>query len=265
MLEDVAWQGEFFDHAFFAYREDADLAWRAQWRGWSSLYVPGAIAWHRRRVTPERRSALPAEINRYSVRNRFLLRLKNQSPGLAWRFALPGLRRDALVVGYVLLREWSSIPGLVDVLRLLPSDARLAQARARPAPADFCRARPVVPSSRQDNLRVTCRRSERYRKIATHVCNRGQRHERRDEGGGMIAERARLINGAYVVSDALATVLSLALAYTLRGVIPGDSMPFLSGIAAAVCVVPAASSCASSWSGRWSSMPSACTGGRAAP
>jgi len=71
-------------------------------------------------VTPERRSALPAEINRYSVRNRFLLRLKNQSMGLAWRYAWPGLRRDAQVVGYVLLREWSSIPGLLDVVRLLP-------------------------------------------------------------------------------------------------------------------------------------------------
>ncbi|HTV00247.1 MAG TPA: hypothetical protein VMF13_06915, partial [Luteitalea sp.] len=45
----------------------------------------------------------------------------------------------------------------------------------------------------------------------------------------MIAERARLINGAYVLSDALATVFALGLAYTLRGVIPGDSMPFLSG------------------------------------
>ena len=44
----------------------------------------------------------------------------------------------------------------------------------------------------------------------------------------MIGERARLINAAYVVSDVLATVLSLALAYTLRGVIPGDSIPFLS-------------------------------------
>jgi GT2 family glycosyltransferase len=120
MLEDVAFHGEYFDDAFFAYREDADLAWRAQWRGWSSLYVPTAVAWHRRRVTPERRSALPAEINRYSVRNRFLLRLKNQSAGLAWRFARPALTRDALVVGYVLLREWSSIPGLLDVIRLLP-------------------------------------------------------------------------------------------------------------------------------------------------
>lgn len=120
MLDDVAFEGEYFDHAFFAYREDADLAWRAQWRGWASLYVPAAEAWHRRRVTPERRSALPAAINRYSVRNRFLLRLKNQSLGLAWRFLLPGAFRDLQVVGYVLLREWTSLPGLADVVRQLP-------------------------------------------------------------------------------------------------------------------------------------------------
>lgn len=121
MLEDVAFDGEAFDEEFFAYREDADLAWRAQWLGWTCLYVPTAIAWHRRRVTPERRRALPPAVNRYSVRNRFLLRIKNQSAGLAWRFAVPGLWRDAQVVGYVLLREWTSIPGLVDVVRLLPA------------------------------------------------------------------------------------------------------------------------------------------------
>lgn len=121
MLDDVAFRGEYFDEAFFAYREDADLAWRAQWRGWGSLYVPDGVAWHRRRVTPARRSALPSEINRYSVRNRFLLRLKNQSAGLAFRFAGPALRRDLLVCGYVLLREWTSIPGLLDVVRTLPS------------------------------------------------------------------------------------------------------------------------------------------------
>ena len=127
MLDDVAFEGEYFDEAFFAYREDADLAWRARWRGWDSLYVPAAVAWHRRRVTPERRSALPAAINRYSVRNRFLLRLKNQSFGLAWRFAGPAFWRDAQVIGYVLLREWTSIPGLVDVVRLTP--AMLARRR----------------------------------------------------------------------------------------------------------------------------------------
>ncbi len=142
MLDDVAYAGEFFDEAFFAYREDADLAWRAQWRGWDSLYVPDAGAWHRRRVTPERRSALPPEINRYSVRNRFLLRLKNQSWGLARRFLLPALRRDAQVIGYVLLREWTSVPGLVDVARLLPSmlaRRRHVLGRRRRTSADMAR------------------------------------------------------------------------------------------------------------------------------
>jgi GT2 family glycosyltransferase len=120
MLDDVAVDGEVFDEDFFAYREDADLAWRAQLLGWDAIYVPAATATHVRRVTPERRTQLPAAINRYSVRNRFLLRLKNQTLGQAMRFALPGLARDVQVIGYVLAREWGSIPGLVDVARLLP-------------------------------------------------------------------------------------------------------------------------------------------------
>ena len=124
MLDDVAYEGEYFDEDFFAYREDADLAWRAQWLGWSALYVPEARATHRRAVTPERRAALGPEINRYSVRNRFLLRMKNQSAGLLARFALPGAVRDAQVLGFVLLREHSSLPALVDVVRLLPRSWR---------------------------------------------------------------------------------------------------------------------------------------------
>lgn len=131
MLEDVRVEGEYFDEDFFAYREDADLAWRAQLLGWDCLYVPAAVAWHVRRVTPERRSALPPAINRYSVRNRFLLRLKNQTPGLARRFLVPGLARDLQVVGFVLLREWSSIPGLLDVVRLLPRTWRKRRAIMR--------------------------------------------------------------------------------------------------------------------------------------
>jgi GT2 family glycosyltransferase len=120
MLEDVTVGRETFDEDFFAYREDADLAWRAQLFGWSCVYVPWATARHARRVTPDRRAALPDSINRLSVRNRFYLRLKNQTPDQAIRFALPGLRRDLQVIGYVLLREHSSIGGLVDVVRRLP-------------------------------------------------------------------------------------------------------------------------------------------------
>ena len=41
-IEDVSVEGEFFDEDFFAFREDADLAWRAQLMGWKCLYVPSA-------------------------------------------------------------------------------------------------------------------------------------------------------------------------------------------------------------------------------
>ncbi len=39
------------DPSFFAYLEDADLAWRAQAAGWRALYVPGAIVLHHHSVT----------------------------------------------------------------------------------------------------------------------------------------------------------------------------------------------------------------------
>jgi GT2 family glycosyltransferase len=120
MLEDTRVGEEYFDEDFFAYREDADLAWRAQLLGWSCLYVPDAIARHGRRVTPERRGALPPEVNYYSVRNRFLLRVKNQTAGHALRFLVPAVIRDLQVVAYVLLREHSSAGALGDVVRLWP-------------------------------------------------------------------------------------------------------------------------------------------------
>jgi GT2 family glycosyltransferase len=115
MLRDVALDGEIFDEAFFAYREDADLAWRARLLGWEAYYAPRARAAHRRRVRPENRRELPPEVNRYSVRNRFLLRLKNQTASNLWRTLVPGLLRDLGVVGYVLAREQSSLPGLLEV------------------------------------------------------------------------------------------------------------------------------------------------------
>jgi GT2 family glycosyltransferase len=120
MLDDVKVAGEYFDEDFFAYREDADLAWRAQLLGWRCLYVPDAVARHRRHVTPERRAALPATINAWSVRNRFLLRVKNQTLGHALRFLLPTLARDLQVIGYVLLKERTSLGALGDVIRLWP-------------------------------------------------------------------------------------------------------------------------------------------------
>ena len=131
MLNDVRVEDEVFDEAFFAYREDADLAWRAQILGWRCRYVPDAVARHGRLVTPERRRQLPPDLNRYSVRNRFLLRIKNQTASEALRFLLPSLARDLQVIGYVALREWSSLPAFLDVVRLLPGTIRKRRAIMR--------------------------------------------------------------------------------------------------------------------------------------
>jgi GT2 family glycosyltransferase len=119
-LQDVAIDGQFFDEDFFAYREDADLAWRCRLMGWTSIYVPSAVALHRRRVTPERRSQLSSLINYHSVKNRFLLRINNMTRSLYMRDFLQISMRDAAVVGYVLVREWTSLGALLYVIRNFP-------------------------------------------------------------------------------------------------------------------------------------------------
>ena len=61
MIDDVSVEGDFFDPDFFAYREDADVAWRAQLLGWRCIYAPAAVGWHVRSVVPgKRRSITPS-------------------------------------------------------------------------------------------------------------------------------------------------------------------------------------------------------------
>jgi len=116
-VEAVSVDGEFFDEDFFAFREDADLAWRAQLMGWKCLYVPSAVAWHVRRVTPERRQQLPHEINWHSVKNRFLMRGKNASGWLCWRLFWPVVWRDAMIFGYAVVRDRRLLSALIYPLR----------------------------------------------------------------------------------------------------------------------------------------------------
>jgi len=125
MLAEVAVNGEVFDEDFVIYREDADLAWRAQLLGWRGRYTPRAVAFHARGLKPgHRRRDIAPLLNMHSVKNRFLMRLKNQTPRHALRYALPAFYRDLLVVGYVLLAEHTSLPALWLVLRLMPGTLR---------------------------------------------------------------------------------------------------------------------------------------------
>jgi GT2 family glycosyltransferase len=99
-----------FDSDFFLYREDADLSWRLQNLGWKCLYVPTAVGYHRRRNLPERRRRMSALVNFHSVKNRFLLRINNQSLSDFAATLLPTLARDAVVLGACLTIERSSLP-----------------------------------------------------------------------------------------------------------------------------------------------------------
>jgi len=120
MLEDVRVDEEYFDSSFFAYREDADLCWRAQLLGWKFLYVPSAIGYHRRRVFPGKRKDLPPFINMHSVKNRFLMRIKNQTIFLFLVLFLTGFVRDLGIIAYTILFERESLKAFKEILSLLP-------------------------------------------------------------------------------------------------------------------------------------------------
>jgi GT2 family glycosyltransferase len=109
MIADISLDGDFFDPDFFVYREDADVAWRAQLMGWKCLYAPYARGYHVRKVLPGNRRALPPEINMHSVKNRFLMRMKNISGDLYRRNLVAITARDVAVLGCCLLWEHTSL------------------------------------------------------------------------------------------------------------------------------------------------------------
>jgi GT2 family glycosyltransferase len=117
MIDDISIGEEFFDPDFFVYREDADVAWRAQLLGWKCIYSPNARGYHVRKVLPGNRRALPPGINMHSVKNRFLMRIKNMTGDLYKRNWLSITTRDIVVISCCLVRERSSLKAFWYVTR----------------------------------------------------------------------------------------------------------------------------------------------------
>lgn len=150
MIDDVSEDGNFFDPDFFAYREDADVAWRAQLLGWSCLYTPKAVGYHVRSVVAGNRGSVPALINMHSVKNRFLMRVKNSTGGIYKRFWLPATLRDLAVVAGCLVCEPGSLPAfwhLARCFRRALQHRRAIMARRRVADADLARWFSTIPAS----------------------------------------------------------------------------------------------------------------------
>lgn len=122
MIRDIEIDGQFFDEHFFAYKEDVDVAWRANKLGWTSYYVPTAKAIHHRGWKKGGRSSVPLFVRRHSYQNRFFTLVKNETFGWHSFVIIPLIfAAEAVKLGYIVLRE----PGLLRcwpfIFRSIPS------------------------------------------------------------------------------------------------------------------------------------------------
>lgn len=114
MIEDISVEGEFFDADFFAYKEDVDVAWRAELFGWKAYYDAEAIGYHERGWKTSGRSGKAMFIKRVSYINRYKMIYKNESSRTLLLTLLNSLPYEIAAHGYSLLKEpkligaWSS-------------------------------------------------------------------------------------------------------------------------------------------------------------
>jgi GT2 family glycosyltransferase len=96
-----------FDASFFAFQEDADVAWRARMAGWRCLYEPRALAWHVGSATAREATAF-----KYGLvgRNRVRMLAKNATGAQLRRHAPAILAYDLAYVLFVALTDRTAAP-----------------------------------------------------------------------------------------------------------------------------------------------------------
>ncbi len=109
---------EVLDEDMALWASDADLAWRAQLLGWSTVYEPAATAEHVRTYSPSTRAHMTEADRRLQFRNRYLMMLKNDTPRALIRDLAPVLAYEVLALGHVLLRERHLLRGYADAWAL---------------------------------------------------------------------------------------------------------------------------------------------------
>jgi GT2 family glycosyltransferase len=122
-----------FDASYFAFGEDADVAWRARSAGWSCLYVPASVAYHHGSATAGEASA-----RKYFLvgRNRMRLLAKNATGGQLARWGWAMALYDVAYVGFVALTDRTLAPlrGRLAGLREWRAYRRAGAATRAPAP-----------------------------------------------------------------------------------------------------------------------------------
>ena len=139
MLDDVRVAGEWLAERFFLYLEDVDLDWRARLRGWRACYVPAAVAYHERGYKGGLRDRR-AFVLRHSLKNRYLLMLRNDTIGDVFRDIGAILPMEVLRFFDFLSTTPRSLLGYVDAARLVPwalRQRREIRRRVRVAPDEI--------------------------------------------------------------------------------------------------------------------------------
>lgn len=120
MINDISINGEFFDEDFFAYKEDVDVAWRAQLLGWKAVYEPSALAYHERGWKEGGRGSKPLFVRRLSYINRYKMMVKNDDFLKMMKHILPLLVFECSSFLYVLVREPLLLGAWVDLYYKYP-------------------------------------------------------------------------------------------------------------------------------------------------
>lgn len=150
-LQSVRYNDEFFDHDFFAYKEDVDMAFRMQYAGWSAWYEPRAIAYHYRGMYGEEKMGIFARIkNRknkslhrryFTTRNHWLFLLKDLDI-VSLFVSFPRLLiTEGARLGFILTLEWQNLKAIFDAMKLIPRiwTKRRATMRSKVVPGRMIR------------------------------------------------------------------------------------------------------------------------------
>ncbi|MEK3750185.1 glycosyltransferase family 2 protein [Paenibacillus sp. FSL E2-8871] len=121
MINDISVDGEFFDADFFAYKEDVDVAWRAEIFGWQGYYDAEAIGYHERGWKTSGRNTKPLFIRRISYINRYKMIYKNEPTRTMLKTIFISLPYEIAAHGYMLLREPQLITAWKSFFTQLPA------------------------------------------------------------------------------------------------------------------------------------------------